>query len=1159
MNTASLRLHDLLLVLSFNGMEWSDEEHLENWIETIYKKSFFKSNIEKKVTREPAASIYVPTRRIDPETKLMSMDKINLNIDNIREGTNRKITIYCRYWLINRSMLPLSFQTPIESKKKTPKKGKDEISSTSRRSRLRSNSETGVASEIFSGILEAEVGDNNDDEEKKDDSNRKHSFNIDTKDSPDTFKKAKPTLYSSADRIRVAIEGAEYCRFFSINAVGADGFISCVEKQSSAISRMLQSAGKRRGVTGYLAEDTRRRLYELGVSLRIAPRTYNRTTMVIFSPRYVIVNRLRQPIHVTQANMQKRFTHTTTKKSLKEDILADEMITLETNEGKPFHWFNVPKTISDEAEELQLSFRLSADGWRWSGGIVISDIRGMAIKLRNDITNTTLVARIEIKSEDTTSYVLISEENPEVPLYRIVNRSNEFVHFKQKQRKKDTNSYVMERIIPGDEKIFGWDEPCAEDRAMMISNSSGLSEIEYRLDEIRMKKYLYTADSGKKISGSRRRTKKRKVSVFTEIHGPTKVLILMEDNFSPSRSLSVTPQSSNSIIDKDSLRTPAPVQTNISDSSTSSVNNNSDNSSNSNNKSLEKPRAMTTPVNGRETLSDDENNDLLTPLPPSRHKRSDSLESDISIQSSILDNNDVSAADYCSRSLTIGLQNAKICLIDSRPNEIALISLVHVVVAHNSYYYGDNSIEILIKDLQIDNQLTDTLFPVLLTPIPRQLKKKPFFHLSLAKPYVSENVDFYSYIAVLIQAFQVSIDQNSLIIIAEFILSILDIFNSNNAQQTGKKGGRTSVESIDLQLKNTLFDAMSLHKNEGKKGSRVHHIFNPLKQIYVQLMHLHPIKIRLKFAATRDSKTNRNSIDNSRKDILPPSVKSLLVDIDNASIKMNAMLHTDVFVNVETLLTSIRNHYIGQARADLYRIIGAVDVLGNPVGFVRGLGTGMVDFFYEPAQGLVKSPGAFGLGVAKGTYSLVSGIVGGALHSASKLTGGVGSGIAQLSFDGDYKHQRKISKHVENPTNVADGVIYGTKAIGQGILLGVSGLVTQPYKGAKREGAKGFVKGFAKGVIGVAVKPTVGVLDGASNITQGISGTATSLMSKPRTIRLRRPRLLYSPDRILVTYREEEAFVKHLMENVVRFTRAVMLERLVGAWCGMACSEPEPF
>ena len=39
--------------------------------------------------------------------------------------------------------------------------------------------------------------------------------------------------------------------------------------------------------------------------------------------------------------------------------------------------------------------------------------------------------------------------------------------------------------------------------------------------------------------------------------------------------------------------------------------------------------------------------------------------------------------------------------------------------------------------------------------------------------------------------------------------------------------------------------------------------------------------------------------------------------------------------------------------------------------------------------------------------------------------------VSQLSFDGDYKHKRKISKHVENPANVAEGVIYGTKAVGK--------------------------------------------------------------------------------------------------------------------------------
>ena len=73
-------------------------------------------------------------------------------------------------------------------------------------------------------------------------------------------------------------------------------------------------------------------------------------------------------------------------------------------------------------------------------------------------------------------------------MYRIVNRSSEFIHFKQKQQKNDSNSYVMQRIVPGDEK-FSAGMNRVEDRAMLISNSSGLGQIEYRLDEIRMKNF----------------------------------------------------------------------------------------------------------------------------------------------------------------------------------------------------------------------------------------------------------------------------------------------------------------------------------------------------------------------------------------------------------------------------------------------------------------------------------------------------------------------------------------------------------------------------------------------------------------------------------------------------------------------------------------------
>lgn len=39
---------------------------------------------------------------------------------------------------------------------------------------------------------------------------------------------------------------------------------------------------------------------------------------------------------------------------------------------------------------------------------------------------------------------------------------------------------------------------------------------------------------------------------------------------------------------------------------------------------------------------------------------------------------------------------------------------------------------------------------------------------------------------------------------------------------------------------------------------------------------------------------------------------------------------------------------------------------------------------------------------------------------------------------------------------------------------GISGLVTQPFEGAKKEGVLGLIKGFGKGIGGVVLKPGAG-------------------------------------------------------------------------------------
>jgi hypothetical protein len=92
---------------------------------------------------------------------------------------------------------------------------------------------------------------------------------------------------------------------------------------------------------------------------------------------------------------------------------------------------------------------------------------------------------------------------------------------------------------------------------------------------------------------------------------------------------------------------------------------------------------------------------------------------------------------------------------------------------------------------------------------------------------------------------------------------------------------------------------------------------------------------------------------------------SAVVNLDGAPIKLNALVVEDCFCSQQELTSKITKHYIAQAVLEVYKVVGSIDILGNPVGLFSNLGTGVMDFFYEPANGLVQSPKAFGKGLAK--------------------------------------------------------------------------------------------------------------------------------------------------------------------------------------------------
>ena len=90
----------------------------------------------------------------------------------------------------------------------------------------------------------------------------------------------------------------------------------------------------------------------------------------------------------------------------------------------------------------------------------------------------------------------------------------------------------------------------------------------------------------------------------------------------------------------------------------------------------------------------------------------------------------------------------------------------------------------------------------------------------------------------------------------------------------------------------------------------------------------------------------------------------------------------------------------------------------------------------------------------------------------TKLSVGINNLPQTLTFS---SAEEKTTKH-KNPKNIISGIGYGGVALIKGIAEGVTGIVTEPYKGARKKGAKGAVVGVGKGIIGLVAKPIGGTV-----------------------------------------------------------------------------------
>lgn len=149
------------------------------------------------------------------------------------------------------------------------------------------------------------------------------------------------------------------------------------------------------------------------------------------------------------------------------------------------------------------------------------------------------------------------------------------------------------------------------------------------------------------------------------------------------------------------------------------------------------------------------------------------------------------------------------------------------------------------------------------------------------------------------------------------------------------------------------------------------------------------------------------------------TVFSNVANMSDSPLKFKELIITHTYAPPSTLIKMIVRNFTRQGVFQFYKLIGSSDMIGNPVGFVNKLGSGVYEFFNEPKKGFIKGPKHFVKGINKGVKSLVGGVTSAGLDSFSKITGSLYNATKDIAG-------QKIEQE-SAPKNVADGLFKGAK------------------------------------------------------------------------------------------------------------------------------------
>lgn len=375
--------------------------------------------------------------------------------------------------------------------------------------------------------------------------------------------------------------------------------------------------------------------------------------------------------------------------------------------------------------------------------------------------------------------------------------------------------------------------------------------------------------------------------------------------------------------------------------------------------------------------------------------------------------------------------------------EVARLSLIDVKAQCEAYAVRVKAV-LVVGQVQLDTPARDAAFPVaLVLPAPfsltsplSRIKNAPFKPSILTTPAVS---------------------------------LALSVWTRRPAEVLCIQRAELIVPSVALYLDQKQMEAISnaissvFPWNPGKHFSVSRATNLPTSQtslarekMYLEALQISPVNFTLSFSAF--------------------SRFLALADVEDARLRLAGLTLVDRLLSIPTFASVVRQHYMYALLPELFKLLGAVSVIGDPVALVQHLGMGVWSFLSAPAVGLVRSArhrilGHFWVACVNGTRALLVNVAYAVSNAATKAARATRKVVIAWGLGGLNGESIQSVQEIGLPAATARGIV---------------GLLAEPIRGIETRGLGGLLGGIRRGALGAVALPLASALEMAAKTADGV-------------------------------------------------------------------------